>query len=139
MRLYIKGAGVNVCAHGGQIVDLRGQRTTDIHLATQMTNMFTGGVAITIIRTYLVTTLNGIEDPVAAGIDLKIFTDIHTCALQEKVTVGIDNGVITDIDTRQRPQQGLIAQHGAIAATELLTVRAQDHIAPAIQLQVSGI
>ena len=61
MRLYIKGAGVNVCAHGGQIVDLRGQRTTDIHLAAQMADMLTGRTAITIIRTYLVAALYGIE------------------------------------------------------------------------------
>ncbi|CNL22096.1 Uncharacterised protein [Yersinia enterocolitica] len=111
MRLHIKGVGIDVCPHGGQIVDLSGQRTTDIHLATQMANVFAGGVSITIIRTYLVAALDGIEEPVAAGIDLKIFTDIHARALQDKVALGINHSVVTDIDTRQRPQQGLIAQH----------------------------
>ena len=46
LRLHIKGVGIDVCAHGGQIVDLSGQRTTDIHLAAQMANVFAGGVAI---------------------------------------------------------------------------------------------
>ncbi|CQJ62497.1 Uncharacterised protein [Yersinia rohdei] len=138
LRLYINGVGIDVGPDGGQIVDLSGQRATDIHLATQMANVFAGRTAITIIRTYLVAALDGIEDPVTAGIDLKILTDIHTCALQDKVALGIDNRVIADIDARQWPQQGLCALDSPIIAAELRTVGAQNDIAPAIQLQVSG-
>ncbi|CNI79725.1 Uncharacterised protein [Yersinia intermedia] len=137
--LHIHCAGIDVSPHRSQVVYFSDQRTTDIHLAAQMADMLTGRTAITIIRTYLVAALHGIEDPVTAGIDLKILANRQASTLQDKITTGIDSGVITDIDTRQWPQQGLITQHSTIAATELLTVRAQDHIAPAIQLQISGI
>uniref|UniRef100_UPI001643DC60 hypothetical protein n=1 Tax=Yersinia rohdei TaxID=29485 RepID=UPI001643DC60 len=50
----------------------------------------------------LVAGLDGIEQPVAAGIDLKILTDIHTCALQDKVALGSDDGIVADIDAGQR-------------------------------------
>ncbi|CFQ47224.1 Uncharacterised protein [Yersinia aleksiciae] len=126
MRLHIKGIGIDVCPHGGQIIDLGGQRTADIDLATQMADMLTGRTAITIIRTYLVAGLDGIQQPVAAGIHLQILTDIEAGTLNDKITLGINHRVVTDIDARQRPEYGLIAQHCAIAAAQLFTVSAQD-------------
>ncbi|CNC05282.1 Uncharacterised protein [Yersinia ruckeri] len=104
-----------------------------------MADMLTGRTAITIIRTYLVAALYGIQDPVAAGIDLKILADIEASALLNKVAFGIDHRVIADIDARQRPQNGLSALYHTIIATELITGSAQDDIAPAVQLQVGGI
>ncbi|CNF65869.1 Uncharacterised protein [Yersinia bercovieri] len=100
--------------------------------------MFTAGVAITIICTDLVAGLYGIQQPVATGIDLKILADIEARALHDKVTITVDHRIIGDINTRQRPEDGLIAQHCAIAA-ELFTISAQYQITAAIQLQIGGI
>ncbi|CNI34925.1 Uncharacterised protein [Yersinia aldovae] len=111
LRLHINGVRINVGPDRGQIVDVGRQRTTHVDLATQMANMLAGRTATAITGAYLVAALDGIEQPVAAGIDLKILTDIHPCALLDKVAGGIDNRVVTDIDTRQWPQQGLVTQY----------------------------
>ncbi|CNH07743.1 Uncharacterised protein [Yersinia thracica] len=76
-----------------------------------MADMLTARAATAIICTYLVAGLYRIEQPVTAGIHLKILTDIEAGTLLDKITFGIDSCIISDIDTRQRPQNGLITQH----------------------------
>ncbi|CNI18124.1 transposase [Yersinia thracica] len=77
-----------------------------------------------------------IEQPVTAGIHLKILTDVEAGTLQDKITPGIDNRVIADINTRQRPQYVLGALNSTIITAELFTAGAQYHIAATVQLQV---
>lgn len=67
-----------------------------------MADMLTVRAAAAIICCYLVTGLDGTEEPVAAGADLQILTDIEAQDLQDKVAFGSDDGIVADIDAGQR-------------------------------------
>ncbi len=104
-----------------------------------MAERATGRTAAAILRTDLVATLHRAEKPVATGIHLEILANIDARALLDKIALGCDHRVITDIEARQRPEDRLRPLHRAVTAAVLFTGGTQDHIAAAVQLQVSGI
>ncbi|CQH62149.1 Uncharacterised protein [Yersinia frederiksenii] len=68
-----------------------------------MANMLAGRAAVAVVRTDLVTGLYRIEQPIAAGIDLKILAHVQARALLDKVTFSIDHRMIADVDAGQCP------------------------------------